>query len=477
MFLLVLCLVTTGCVEIVSGNATGRVSYADVVPGMPAAQGPTGLRPNVPQAKRDIQGTDGGETDKLAMDALSDIELFWKDRIPKFFGQRFTPVSVVNSYDSTEPSDRVICRSPTEGNENAFYCILDDSISWDRSFVEALDKMFPPMVIVMILAHEYGHRVQHITNLIPDFRNAPTIVKEQQADCFAGYFLRWAAEGHAPHFALNTTNGLNTLLAGMLFIRDPTMTATDDNEDEHGSGFDRVSAFEMGFAQGAEQCKKIDKHEIDERRKGLPVVLDDDSGNNGNVPIDQKNIGYVVATLTDFFKMLDPQVPTANLQGGVDPNCAGQPRDPKDKVPVFYCGSTNTITMDIPALAEIGKAVPDSHGRPYSFTGDVSAFSIIASRYALAYLKHKGRPTTGYGSALTAVCLVGAFITSTASNNAANEIRFTAGDLDKATAELVFEGYAASDSKGLIVPSAFTRINALRIGALQHQDKCVQQYR
>lgn len=206
-------------------------------------------------------------------------------------------------------------------------------------------------------------------------------------------------------------------------------------------------------------------------------MLDDSSGNNGNVPIDPKNVGYVVATLTRFFKSIDPQVPSAKIQGGIDANCAGQPRDPKDKVPVFYCAATNTITMDLPALAEIGKPVSDRHGSPYSFTGDVSAFSIIASRYALAYLKHTGRPITGYGSALTSACLVGAFITGIASNSAVNEIRLTAGDLDKATAELIFEGYTASDAKGLIVPSAFTRVNALRIGALQHREQCLRQYK
>ena len=38
--------------------------------------------------------------------------------------------------------------------------------------------------MTMVLAHEYGHAVQHQARLKSE--DTPTLVAEQQADCFAG---------------------------------------------------------------------------------------------------------------------------------------------------------------------------------------------------------------------------------------------------------------------------------------------------
>ena len=63
----------------------------------------------------------------------------------------------------------------------------------------------------MVLAHEYGHSVQHQAGLVDD--DTPTLVGEQQADCLAGVYMRWVAEGNSPRFTLSTGDGLNNLLA------------------------------------------------------------------------------------------------------------------------------------------------------------------------------------------------------------------------------------------------------------------------
>ena len=52
------------------------------------------------------------------------------------------------------------------------------------------------MAITMVLAHEYGHAIQKMARL--NKKGTPALVAEQQADCFAGVYLRWVAEGNSP---------------------------------------------------------------------------------------------------------------------------------------------------------------------------------------------------------------------------------------------------------------------------------------
>ena len=54
-----------------------------------------------------------------------------------------------------------------------------------------------------------------------------SIVREQQADCYAGTVFRWVAEGNAPHFQLAIGPGLNQILATLFFIRDAAGTGFD----------------------------------------------------------------------------------------------------------------------------------------------------------------------------------------------------------------------------------------------------------
>src|SRR6201999_1712863 len=129
---------------------------------------------------------------------------------------------------------------------------------------------------VGILAHEFGHALQAnggITN-----RSTPVLVLEQQADCFAGVYLRWVAEGHSTRFTLNTGDALSHVIAGMLKIADPIFTEDEYEQEEqsgnpHGTGFDRMSAFQMGFDSGSGTCAKIDMNEIKQRRGDEPLAL------------------------------------------------------------------------------------------------------------------------------------------------------------------------------------------------------------
>lgn len=459
-----------------------------MVPGMPASGGPNGLKEGVPIPSRQVKGTKSDEspeakkTDQLAIAALDDIEAFWREKLPKYFKQAasFKPVGTLYSYDARDP-EAIACGRDAYREPNAMYCPREDAIAWDRGvLMPLLDNEFPPIAIVVVFAHEYGHRIQHLANLIKD--SDPSIVFEQQADCFAGFFIRYVVDGRAKHFRLNSSNGLNTILASMLALRDdPKMATESDYKDqEHGSGFDRVSAFRMGFADGADACSKIDEKEIDKRRNGLPIVPDPQIGQD-NIPINRSILETkAIPSIQQFFQEMLPTMPKVTYDG-VDKNCPNQKvaSDPQKAPPALYCEATNTVSLDVPALAKIG--VPTEEGGvPLKITGDTAALAIIASRFGLAYLKHQGQPTTGLGAGLAGACLSGAWLRSIVGRygvDAAHKpIILTPGDLDKPTSELLQHGYIAQDLNGQAAPSALTRWNAFRVGVLGPSKVCAQQY-
>ena len=99
-----------------------------------------------------------------------------------------------------------------------------------------------------MLSHEWGHVIQTETGT--EF--PATILAEQQADCFAGAFVAHVDNGDSRLLKLDPGD-LDKGLGGMLEFRDPP-GGDPTNQGAHGSGFDRVSAFQEGFESGAPRC-------------------------------------------------------------------------------------------------------------------------------------------------------------------------------------------------------------------------------
>ena len=102
-----------------------------------------------------------------------------------------------------------------------------------------------------MLAHEFGHAIQARTD---DFdRNLPTIHTEQQADCFAGAWLpRWRRRGVASRSATPTSDRPDRDDHGARPHRDDPF-----EEGGHGSAFDRIGAFQIGFTDGIARCADL----------------------------------------------------------------------------------------------------------------------------------------------------------------------------------------------------------------------------
>ena len=149
-----------GCARSVRGTGDAERWNATTVAGLEITNGASGPRPGVPDSPLVVVRGDGGELDRLARNAVDDVQRYWRDELPATFGRRFEPVVRLISYDSTGP-DTTVCGTGTAGVVNAFYCRADDSVAWDRGqLLPLLDDSFGPMAVVAVLAHEVGHAVQ-----------------------------------------------------------------------------------------------------------------------------------------------------------------------------------------------------------------------------------------------------------------------------------------------------------------------------
>jgi hypothetical protein len=131
---------------------------------------------------------------------------------------------------------------------NAFYCPPEDAVAFDQElFLPDLADRYGDFTAAVVVAHEWGHVVQERGQV-----RAPSVIMELQADCFAGAWVGRVADGDSDRFTIGTEE-LDQALAGILSLRDAPGSAADDPL-AHGSGFDRVGAFQDGFEQGATRC-------------------------------------------------------------------------------------------------------------------------------------------------------------------------------------------------------------------------------
>jgi predicted metalloprotease len=463
-------LVVAGCTTFVEGRALSTLNDPFRVGGLLATNGPSGPRSNAPAPTGTVVNTDNGAIDKLSLLSINDIEEYWQAVYKDSLKGSYNPPSKLVSYDSTDRDSPSVCHNQTYKLVNAFFTTRCNLIAWDRGvFMPIAQKYFGDMSVNGVLAHEFGHALQNMAKLVT--RKDPTIVREQQADCFAGVYLFWVANGKSKRFTLSTADGLDHVLAGIITTRDPVMDAESENDDEHGSALDRVSAFQMGFITGAGACAGINQQEIEQRRGDLPKNLrTDDSGDSetGEVPINQDTLSTLMELMGKIFNPRQP--PTLSF------NTADCP-DAKASPPASYCPATNTIVVDLPALAAMGKkADMKQHSLPQ---GDDTALSVVMSRYALAVQRERGLPMQSPWTALRTACLTGvahrkmAEPIELASNK---QLLLTAGDLDEAVSGLLTNHLVASDADGVSVPAGFTRISAFRGGVAGNMDACYSRY-
>lgn len=464
----VLCvLVAAGCAQqyVLDGRAVSMRYDPFRVAGLPATDGPSGPRVPPPVSTARVTDTDGGQIDQAALLAIEDIEDFWAQHYAEAFSGEFVPVQKLVSVAPSDPSAPPVCGTDAADLKyNAAYCRTRDVLVWDREYLlPAANTFFGVMAINGVLAHEYGHAVQ----LQARFADAdtPTLIGEQQADCLAGTYLRWVAEGQSPRFTLNTTGDLDRVIAGAVAMRDPTsvLRLLIPPSEAHGTALDRVSALQQGFDVGAHACAAIDFGEIQQRRGDLSTLLFHSGIPTSDLTITEDTVATLMTALDTIFTPAAPPI-LATDQAGC-PLADGQP--------ARYCPDTNTVSVDLAALRRIGK--PADESEQVLLQGDNTALSLVVSRYVLALQRERGVSLDSGVAAMRTACLTGVAQHQLAERNDL-PLTLGTGDLDEAVSGILTNGIVASDVHGGVVPSGFTRISAFRSGLAADVDDCFRRF-
>ncbi|TXA40504.1 hypothetical protein DKM27_18495 [Mycobacterium tuberculosis variant bovis] len=207
-----------------------------------------------------VEGSDGSPVDRIGALAVDDIEDFWRENgLPG--GGAYSLLDRVTSYDGVSAyGDPTFCGIGVSG-PNAMYCIPEHSITWDRvGLLPTTHRDAGDMGVVTIIAHEIGHAVDAQVE-----KKAETLRGEQRADCYAGAYLRWVAQGSSPRFSIDPL-GIDKALETLAVVAD-----NPGHDAGHGILVERVWAAIQGFRFGAEVCADTTENDIKHQRSLLPT--------------------------------------------------------------------------------------------------------------------------------------------------------------------------------------------------------------
>jgi predicted metalloprotease len=424
--------------------------------------------------------------DRILKLAIRDIQEYWTETLPAVYGFEYQriPRSRIVAYDeNTERGEFGECSDPSATYEdnagNAFYCVFDDTIRYDNGTLfpdlyEAYEGNATALAVVM--AHEWGHAIQARILTEDEFATLPTILGEQQADCFAGAWVAYVDEQKSRNLELEPGD-VDVGVSAMLDVRDaPGSSAEDPNA--HGSGFDRVGAFQHGFVGGAEACAPL-------LTEPLPIVQQPFSGENaavdalrgGDLPYEEIP-ELLVSHLDLYWSQFEELQPYESVSDIIEydatrkrtlPACETHGLRPSRPKPyddtIFYCPDEDFIAFDADLMANV-----------YDSIGDLGVMTLVSNAWAEAIqtrLDLRGRPVD---LGLQADCFSGSWTGSLGAYEdgtlngrgvpveiAEYSLVLSPGDLDEVVQTfLVFADPA--DVEEARRGTAFERIGAFRIG-------------
>jgi predicted metalloprotease len=420
--------------------------------------------------------------DKILKTSIQDIQDFWSEQMPAVYGVRYQvlPPSHVHAYTSkTDMSSITDCARETGGTykdykHNAFHCPLDMTVNYDNEdLFPGLYKKFGAFTLAQVLSHEWGHVIQTQTGT--EFP-AP-VLAEQQADCFAGAWFAHVDNGDSKLLKLDPGD-LDKGLAGMLEFRDPP-GGDPTNESSHGSGFDRVNAFQEGFEGGTQRCAQytVNPPLIQE----LPFQSATDTLQGGNLPF--KDVLPTTKQDLDLYwgqytfggqpyKTVSDVVSYNPKDKSSLPKCPGfKASDYKDTI--FYCQDKDFVGYDRNLIRSV-----------YGEFGDFAVAVLIGNAWASAMQSRLGITGDTKEVGLQADCLTGAWVGSVPVDQQGTEaarggsarsnfaFSLSPGDLDEVVQSFLVFGDPV-EAKQAARGTAFERMEAFRLGFLQDEQSCL----
>jgi len=418
----------------------------------------------------DVTGDDGSEVNSVAANAIEDIQAFWKTEYPKVFDRPYRPVAggfyAIDS--STDPSGLPCAVDDiNQVLNNAYYCPPDDAVVWDQEgLMPDLAKQYGDFTVAVVLAHEWGHAIQDRAAI-----NEPTVVLELQADCFAGAWVKHVRSDKDTRFKLSTED-LDLSMAGILSLRDAPGSLADD-PNAHGSGFDRVGAFQEGYENGATRCATFKVG--DPAPYQFPFSESDEAtggdlqfhGTSDDPGIDVEAFVSLEKYWADAFPLISGGKPWKSLNAAE----AFSPDDPPtcdgEKVTdyrLFLCVPDNYVGFDS----------KETMPQAYEF-GDFAVGTLFATQYGLAVENELGlKPKNEVEATLWGDCYAGSWAGALLPDEVNQtdfpyQLLLSPGDLDEAVAVLLS---FRTDSDRQRQGPGFDRVKAFRSGVVHGPRVC-----
>lgn len=209
-------------------------------------------------------GADANENvDCRMVGAYNSLDDYWATAFPRLGGQYVSPGMYLESGQW-----QTGCGTASSAM-GPFYCPADETIYIDTAFYDQLDREMGAggdFARYYVIAHEYGHHIQHLTGIAgqvrsfqqssPSQANQAQVLMELQADCYAG---AWAGKNRDAIEPGDFEEGMTAASA----IGDDTLMRRAGREVSpesftHGTSAQRMQALRLALDSGDDsRCDEI----------------------------------------------------------------------------------------------------------------------------------------------------------------------------------------------------------------------------